>query len=193
MMQLTNKEFELIQDVDFILTKVSVLNKMRLLLERVRLEMISVVIDSDFNFPVGVNLSSGKISKGENYRSLPYQVLDYPAYFDRENIFAIRTMFLWGHFFSCTLHLQGMHLDRYRENIWENRNKLIEQDLYISVGETPWQYHYEQDNYVYYTKEQEDHLKHPVFLKLSKKVALGDLERLPAESGKFIKLMLSIL
>ena len=51
--------------------------------------------------------STPKIAKGENYLQLPYVLLDYPRCFDKENIFAIRTMFWWGNFFSITLHLSG--------------------------------------------------------------------------------------
>jgi hypothetical protein len=52
---------------------------------------------------------NGKISRGENYQLLPYIILDYPSYFSRNNIFAVRTMFWWGNFFSITLHLSGDH------------------------------------------------------------------------------------
>src|ERR1700744_546088 len=48
-----------------------------------------------------------KISKGENYKGLPWVMLDYPRVFGREEVFAIRTMFWWGHGFSVTLHLKG--------------------------------------------------------------------------------------
>ena len=51
--------------------------------------------------PRGENAYSGKISRGENYRGLPYLILDYPAYFSQKDIFAFRTMFWWGHFFQC--------------------------------------------------------------------------------------------
>jgi len=34
-----------------------------------------------------------KISKGENYEGLPWVILDFPRYFDKENVFAIRCFF----------------------------------------------------------------------------------------------------
>jgi hypothetical protein len=52
------------------------------------------------------NVVSPKIFRGENYKKLPYIVLDYPRTFSAENIFAYRTMFWWGKEFSFTLHLQ---------------------------------------------------------------------------------------
>ena len=32
-----------------------------------------------------------------------------PAVFSKENIFAIRTMFWWGNFFSISLHVSGKY------------------------------------------------------------------------------------
>ncbi len=34
-------------------------------------------------------------------------MLDYPRAFGRDSIFACRTFFWWGRFFSLTLHLAG--------------------------------------------------------------------------------------
>ena len=61
--------------------------------------------------------SSPKISKGENYKGLPWLVLDYPRYFNKEDIFAIRTLFWWGNFFSITLHISGKYKMRYEKKI----------------------------------------------------------------------------
>jgi hypothetical protein len=58
-----------------------------------------------------------KISKGENYKGFPYVIMDYPALFSKDNVFALRTMFWWGNFFSITLHLSG--------NIRNNIRKLL--------------------------------------------------------------------
>ena len=61
---------------------------------------------------LGEKYGSPKISKGENYRGLPYVMLDYPRLFGREEVLAIRTFFWWGHGFSVTLHLKGGYRER---------------------------------------------------------------------------------
>ena len=38
-------------------------------------------IFSNIDFPAGSDLSTGKISKGENYLGLPYLLLDFPRNF----------------------------------------------------------------------------------------------------------------
>jgi hypothetical protein len=47
-----------------------------------------------------------KISKGENYQLMPYMVLDYPQLKDKAFKMVLRTMFWWGHHFSCQLIMQ---------------------------------------------------------------------------------------
>src|SRR6187402_1143085 len=60
-------------------------------------------------FPEEIFRTDPKISRGENYKGLPYVILDYPRLFGREDVFAVRTMFWWGHSFHVTLHLKGKY------------------------------------------------------------------------------------
>ena len=48
-----------------------------------------------------------KISKGEKYNDLPYVVLDFPAFFAKTGVFALRSFFLWGRGFVISLHISG--------------------------------------------------------------------------------------
>jgi hypothetical protein len=192
-MQLTEKELSLIQDTDFLLTKSQVLQKVTLLLEDTRDQLKYTISDLGFVFPPDLNIESGKVSRGENYLMLPYQVLDFPALFSRKDVFAFRTMFWWGHFFSLTLHLQGQLLDHFKGRIWKNREELIGRDIFIGVGDGPWQYHYGSDNYLPYTRDHEKMLRETKFLKLSKKISLESWRDLPLEATNFLKLMVSIL
>ncbi len=91
-----------------------------------------------------------KITKGENYNSFPYVILDYPAKFEKENIFAIRTMFWWGNFMSITLHISGKYKKQFEKNIFAAIKQ--HDDFFICIAENEWQHHFEQDNY---KKEQE--------------------------------------
>ncbi len=86
-----------------------------------------------------------KITKGENYNGFPYVILDYPALFEKENIFAIRTMFWWGNFISITLHLSGKYKKYFEKNILKNLKN--ENDFFIAIAKTEWQHHFEEDNY----------------------------------------------
>ena len=94
-------ELAMANDKDFILTKQAVISKAAALFN----EQIPVI---SLNFREVVSTEGTlisavpKISKGENYNGFPYVIMDYPATFSKENIFALRTMFWWGNFISIT-------------------------------------------------------------------------------------------
>lgn len=192
-MNFKEKELNILQDTDFLLTKSAVLDKIYKLLEDSRSELIKTVDNSNFSFPDRTDIVTGKISRGENYKNLPYMVLDYPTLFTNESSFAFRTMFWWGNFFSSTLHLEGRALDEYRKIIANNIDRLLNKNIYIGVGETPWQYHYSMDNYLPLTKEHAESISNCSFLKLSKKILLVEWEKLPSFASNFLNLLLSVL
>jgi hypothetical protein len=192
-MDFTEKDLHILEDTDFLLAKSSILKKIYNLLEKTRTRLIKIVEESDFSFPEGTDIVMGKISRGENYKNLPYMVLDYPTLFTNENSFAFRTMFWWGNFFSSTLQLEGRSLNEYRKIIGNNIDKLLDKNIFIGVGETPWEYHYNEDNYLILKKDHIKIINNCNFLKLSKNISLSDWERLPAFASGFLKLMISVL
>ncbi len=192
-MPLTEKELLILQDTDFLLTKATVLEKITELLGQTREELKRCVDNSNFSFPEGTDILNGKISRGENYKNLPYMVLDYPALFSTKTVFAYRTMFWWGNFFSASLHIEGIALNYYRNSITSSFEKLLNKNIYIGVGETPWQYHYEEDNYSLLNEAHRDFITNSKFLKLSKKIELKKWNDVPEFSTNFFELMLSVL
>ena len=146
--QFSEKEFNYIQDQDFLLSKHVIIKKIMTKLAHIEKIITTEIQHTKTEIPKEVLQRAGKISKGENYRGLPYLVLDHPRYFKKEGVFAFRTMFWWGHFFSSTLHLQGKHLEKYRYNLRDNIMELKNNNLYICNSATPWEYHYNNDNYV---------------------------------------------
>jgi len=192
-MDFTEKDLHILEDADFLLAKSSILKKIYNLLEKTKTRLIKIVEESDFSFPEGTDIVMGKISRGENYKNLPYMVIDYPTLFTNENSFAFRTMFWWGNFFSSTLQLEGRSLNEYRKIIGNNIDKLLDKNIFIGVGETPWEYHYNEDNYLILTKDHIKIINNCNFLKLSKNISLSDWERLPAFASGFLKLMISVL
>ena len=137
-------ELAMANDKDFILTKQAVISKAAALFN----EQIPVI---SLNFREVVSTEGTlisavpKISKGENYNGFPYVIMDYPATFSKENIFALRTMFWWGNFISITLHLKGTYKKKYAAKILANLKN--ENDFYISVGEDEWQHHFGDENF----------------------------------------------
>jgi len=81
-----------------------------------------------------------RISKGEQYKGLPWVMLDYPRIFGKEDILAIRTMFWWGHYFSVTLHLKGKYLRTYLPVILARRAELGAAGFWPGVSEDEWEH-----------------------------------------------------
>ena len=123
--------------------------------------------------PVHITSVSPKISKGEQYLGLPYVMLDYPRIFSKEQTFAIRTFFWWGHHFSIHLHVSGNYKNQYQSQIKQAINKNQLSNWYVCVNEDEWQHHFEEDNYAPLKQREEAITSLQInFLKVAKKIPL---------------------
>jgi hypothetical protein len=152
---LSSFEAELLNNSDWVLTKNVIIKKAQRLLESVQQNVTDYVNQRSDIFPPETLSISPKISKGENYRGLPWLMLDYPRYFNKENlpdrragIFAIRTMFWWGHYFSTTLHISGSYKKKYAEAIINAFTSLSDKEYYSCINEEEWHHHLSEENYV---------------------------------------------
>jgi len=123
--------------------------------------------------PDAIFTSSPKIYKGENYLSLPYVLMDYPRVFFKEDVFAIRSFFWWGNYFSITLHLSGKYFQYFKNNIADNLYK--DDTLFICINEEQWAHHFEETNYkpIKAIDSAENILNKP-FIKIAKKLSLSE-------------------
>lgn len=160
---------------DFLLLKQSVSRKVIQHLSSIERALHAKLEELSFNFPKDTFLQSGKISKGENYSGLPYFMLDYRRKFSKTDVFAFRTMLWWGNYYSCTLQISGESLKNYEEKIL--KNILDEQELYFCINSNPWEYHYNESNFL--TLKDLDintikkHIDEHGFVKISDKIALN--------------------
>ncbi len=178
---LSKFEMELVNNTDWILTKQSILKKVYLLFGEL-LEKYKSISVKEQNLLPGFDIEkNGKIFKGDNYLGLPYVMLDYPALFKKEDIFAVRTMFLWGNFFSITLHISGEHK---LKNIVvpDILNHLSESDFFICIAEDEWQHLFDNTNYVSVKdldEQQQAAISLKNFFKISKKIELSKWNETP--------------
>ena len=145
---LSAKETELVTNSDWILTKNQILQKVKWLLEDIQARHQQFLNNPQVRLPQEVVAISPKISKGENYKGLPYLVLDHPRVFGKQDHFAIRTMFWWGNFFSITLHLAGTYKQDYERKIIESYSLLSDADYFVGVNDDQWEHHFEASNYL---------------------------------------------
>ena len=186
---LSTLERELMQNKEWILTKRSAIQKVYELFGDMHNVYKGICISSQFSIPGFADNNAVKISKGENYEGLPYVMMDYPASFSRENIFAIRTMFWWGNFFSVSLHLSREKF-RLSGDFGRPLSYLKEKDFFICIHENQWQHNFEASNYssvssldnkkIYEILEKD-------FFKISKKIELNEWDNVPGFLEKTFK------
>lgn len=139
------------------------------------------LLQANYPFPTDLLARSGKISHGENYRELPYWVLDYPRKFQTDATFAFRTMVWWGHESSCALQVGGSHVEGL------NLGSIMD-DFFFCLNKDPWEYHFAEDNYVKAVNlsldDRNQHRTQYGFIKIARQSPLTDLKRLPYFASK---------
>jgi hypothetical protein len=177
MSKFTTQELDLASDPTVLLIKYRMMEKVWDFLEEMQGEIRQQLRPLNGRLPKELNITHGKISKGENYKRLPYMMLDFPAFFTKEDILAFRIMFYWGHFISATFHLQGRFLKEFGNLLIDNFKNA--KNIYFCVNSSPWEYHYKSNNYVLLNElsshEVDDHLQNTNFIKLSIKFPVEEM------------------
>ncbi len=93
MSKFTTQELDLASDPTVLLIKYRMMEKVWDFLEEMQGEIRQQLRPLNGRLPKELNITHGKISKGENYKRLPYMMLDFPAFFTKEDILAFRIMF----------------------------------------------------------------------------------------------------
>lgn len=135
-LQLSPAEMELVLNADWLLTKNTIIDKVYALMGDVAEQ-----VRGDLG-------PSPKISRGENYWGLPWVMLDYPRLFGKEDTFAVRVFFWWGHFFSITLHLKGEYLLKHKAGILQHLSLLEKNEFHVCISNDEWRHEFTADNYV---------------------------------------------
>lgn len=167
---LTTYEMQLVTDPQVLMTKNGIIKKVYEifgeLAETYKKEISNKIPDSK-------TLINPKISKGENYKGLPYVILDFPRQFNKTDIFAIRSFFWWGNFFSITLQLAGQYHQQYASAIKNAIDNKLYEEWYIGLLENQWEHHFESNNYLSLSRGIDFDIAELPHLKLAKKIPLN--------------------
>lgn len=178
---LSEKELSLVKNVDWILTKQLIIEKVSGIISA-GIPVISEAFSGKEEIPLEVRSSTPKIFRGENYLQLPYVIMDYPRVFNREDIFAIRTMFWWGNFFSINLQLAGKYKILLKD-VMHRIDATNREGIFIGVNENQWQHHFEADNFLpwidFTVQESATLFDKNDFIKLAIKLSLDDWDQIP--------------
>ncbi|MEL6538566.1 MAG: hypothetical protein AAFQ98_24310 [Bacteroidota bacterium] len=191
---LSPDELECLRDDQFLLTKRKVVEKNVALLYQLQ----EPLQDWKYHLPkelkaVASESREGKVSIGENYRGLPYQIFDFPRVFKGENTLALRTMIWWGKYFSVVLHLAGEPWQMAQSGIITNVKSFS--NHYVGVGEDPWEHHFDPDNFRSINSIQEEELprlRQRGFFKIGQRWPLEEreflLERVMETANQWLRL-----
>ncbi len=144
---LSDTELMFVQDKQFILAKQHIIAVVFDMFSILSENLQPVLQSRKVKLPGEMLYAVPKIYKGEQYLNFPYVMLDYPAVFSKESIFAVRHMFWWSNFFSVTLHVSGEYKEAFQQSI-NNNIAQNNQELYVCVNDNQWQHHFEDNNYV---------------------------------------------
>jgi len=180
--QFSEDELKLVSNANVILTKNHIIQKVYGLFG---------TLASDYclrhfsNLPSIVTGIAPKISRGEQYGGLPYVMLDYPRYFTKEDIFAIRTMFWWGNHFSIALHLKGSFKWQLEDSIIEDDRFSEGEKWYIQVSGDEWQHHPTGDSHGlladFRRKKEKRNIKKSGFVKICYYIPIAEWKNVGIE------------
>ncbi len=141
------EEAALAENASWLLTKHTVIQKVYRLFGALSEEYREILAGYPHLLPEAVVAISPKIYKGEQYRRLPYVMMDFPRFFDRGDVLAIRSLFWWGNHFSIHLVLGGKYKMKYSPAVAAGITSNLPASWYIHETDSPWEHHFEADNY----------------------------------------------
>ena len=192
-LELSKSEYALIINSDFILTKNRITEKIFLLFGALSEKYKMLLNDYTDYLPGELFINAPKIYKGERYKNLPYVMLDYPRQFSKTNVFAIRSFFWWGNYFSITLHISGKYLQMFGDVVFES---LKNKEWHISMHEDEWEHDLTTDNYILFddtTDKAVSNISGKSFLKIAKKISLDNWQQAEAFYEYYYKNLLQII
>jgi hypothetical protein len=193
---LSEEEWNLAMNAGILLTKNRVMEKLYQFLGEIATDSKTIFNDQSIMLPVSIPWKTPKISRGENYQGLPYLVLDYPRFFFRDDVFAIRTMFWWGNYFSITIHLKGIFYQHFKQVIFENLEILSANKFMINTSDAEWN-HAIGDEYTLISEFGKEKIRqkcgYDSLLKLAVKVPLMDLNTTGKIITDYYQLIASVL
>jgi hypothetical protein len=173
---LSGQELTLVNNSEWLLMKNNIIDKVYLLMGNLQERLDKKIIAASAIIPQESKVAGPKIAKGEKYKGLPYVMLDYPRFFSKKNIFAFRSLFWWGHYFSCTLHLTGSYQEHFSASLKNHFLFLSQHEFYITSGKEEWTHDLEEETYIFLPDiSEKDYLQiltESAFLKISKKFPL---------------------
>jgi hypothetical protein len=179
---LSPTELSVFMDKSYMPLKFVVMAKMELLLNELRKQIIAEIEPVIQTFPPDFDVRTGKITKGENYKTYPYRVLDMPSAFKKTNIFTYRTVVLWGHHISFHLIVSGKYKDQLQDRLFSIAGAMPEA-LCLSKQTSPFEWDFKPEEFIQARAMKEpaiqDAVRNSDFIKITFILPLNRYQEMP--------------
>lgn len=136
----TADEVIALSDQDFFRKKAAISGKIKSLLEQLHHRLEYEVARQSFLAPEGFDSQAKQFVKGEHLEDFPYQYLDFPRFYTRENKFSFRSLVWWGHHIVFALIVEGPLVKQYRRNLFNRFSDVADQHLCLCLSPSLWEW-----------------------------------------------------
>jgi len=137
---LTADEWRVFADHDFFLKKAGISAKLKRTLEQLHLALQSELVSRRLLAPDGFDAEAFQFVKGEHLEDCPYQYLDFPRYYTRQDKLAFRSLCWWGHHLVFALIVEGPLVKQYRINLFNRFSEVADRQLSLSLNSSLWEW-----------------------------------------------------
>ncbi|MFI5171920.1 MAG: hypothetical protein ACHQFW_05990 [Chitinophagales bacterium] len=190
-------ETSLMFNPDVFLLKRQVNQKIYVLFEQIKIRLKDTSEHKQFSFPDNTDITTGKISQGENYQGCPWIMLDFPRLFTKHEIFAFRTLFWYGHFFTCSILCSGGIAKNKMRSLIGNVKLLHGSEVFFSNHSDAWLHDINDIQFIKVEElagaDIEKHVAETGYFKLSSKFISTKPEEIVSKTENIYRLFLNVL
>ncbi|MDH3503726.1 MAG: hypothetical protein OEZ41_03490 [Nitrospirota bacterium] len=136
----TAGELALLADQDFFRKKAAISVKIKQVLESLHHRLEAEIASQPLLAPEGFDPQARQFVKGEHLEDFPYQYVDFPRFYTRENKLAFRSLFWWGHHMVFALMVEGSLVKQYRRNLFNRYSEVADHHLCLCLSPSLWEW-----------------------------------------------------
>lgn len=136
----TPDELALLADQDFFRKKATISVKIKQVLEHLQHLLETEIALHSLLAPEGFDPQARQFVKGEHLENFPYQYVDFPRFYTRENKFAFRSLVWWGHHIVFALMVEGPLVKQYRRNLFNRYSEVSDHHLCLCLSPSLWEW-----------------------------------------------------
>ncbi|MDH4361690.1 MAG: hypothetical protein OEW33_13265 [Nitrospirota bacterium] len=136
----TTEELALLADQGFFRKKAAISVKIKQVLEDLHHRLEAEIASQSLLAPEGFDPQARQFVKGEHLEDFPYQYVDFPRLYTRENKFAFRSLVWWGHHVVFSLMVEGPLVKQYRRNLFNRYSEVADHDLCLCLSPSLWEW-----------------------------------------------------